>query len=156
MARSIESTIKKGRHTQLRWPCRVSHLKCFVIFTESCKYEHGDGDQWDWNKAVGVKEKLFHPMHNSIMLGWRWHPRKKKIQVVPYVHKDGEVEYDSFDILELNIGEAVYFEVSDQGIHYGDYDIIYNKAWQQKWLIINWFGGQKKTPHRLTIKIELL
>lgn len=151
----IISTIKKGRHTKWRWPKIIRHLKCYVTFTESCKYEHGDSDQWDWNKAIGVKQKFFRPMYNSIMLGWRWHPGKQKIQVVPYTHNKGSVNFD-FDIVEVDIDEPIYFEVSENGIHYGIYDIPYTKPWKSKWAIINWFGGQKKTPHKLTIKINLL
>lgn len=151
----IISTIKKGRHTKWRWPKIIRHLKCYVIFTESCIYNHGDGDQWDWNKAIGVKEKLFKPMCNSIMLGWRWNPKKGKIEVVPYIHLDGKVDYE-FEILEVNISEPVYFEVSKNKIHYGIYNILYTKSWKSKWAIINWFGGQKKTPHDLTLKIKMI
>lgn len=135
--------IPKGRHTKWRFPKRVkSPLKYRVRFLESAIYNHKDNDQYDWNKLFGIKEKFFRPMFNSEMIGWRWNNEKGVVELCDYWHIEGDREIRM--IGEVHLYDWIELEVSGNGFETGG----------KGWLILNWFGGQKKAPH--DIKIEMI
>lgn len=90
-------TIKKGFHgSGCRFPRFHWGKKSFAVkvcFDESCLYDHGDGDQKDWNKLFGLSY-LIH-QHNSVRIGWRVEKQYEHlgfpISIVPYYHESGVI-----------------------------------------------------------------
>lgn len=99
------------------------------------KHKLGETDQLDWNKLFGIKKRFFRPRQNSFMKAWRWNLDKECIEITDYVHVDGETFFGD-EIIELQLHEYIELEVFGKG-----------------WLILNWFGGQRKAPHRIEIEM---
>lgn len=135
------SVIPKGRHTKWKFPKRVKGNLCYRFkFDESARYNHKDHDQKDWNKLIGVKRKFFKPMYDSVMLAWRYDIEKDVIQLTDYYHIKGQRIIDT-DIKEVKINEW--------------FDVKITNPFKKGWLILNWFGGQKKAPHKISIEYEM-
>ena len=134
------SVVPKGRHSGFRFPKRIKgDLTYRVRFNDSARYEHGDLDQYDWNKLFGVKKRFFSPMQNSIMKGWRYNVKTKLIEIVDYSHFEG-IRFIGEVITKVKVGEWILLTVKNE--------------FECAWLILNWFGGQKCSPNRLTIEFE--
>lgn len=130
------SVIPKGRHWKFKFPkyCR-NGVAYMVAFNETAIYNHGDKDQLDWNKLFGTKKKFFRPKQDSSMKAWRWNLEKECVEITDYIHIDGETFFEK-EITEVQLHEYIELEVFGKG-----------------WLILNWFGGQKKAPHRIEIEM---
>ena len=114
-------------------------ISIWVRFNESAIYNHGDSDQLDWNKLIGIKKRFFKPMQDSTMIAWRYNVKTGRVEITSYKHENG-VRYISDDIDTVDIGE--WFLVS-----------IVN-PYKKGWLIKNWFGGQKRTKQKLKIEFN--
>lgn len=165
------STVFKGFH--FSWPPyieRVEELNYEITFNESCIYDHGDIDQWDWNKLIGVKKNFFSPRKNSFMVGWRWNLEKDRLELTLYKHdKDGKATYDDkgiFYISRKELKDPIYidfrfnqseilFSINSKNYNMSDQHISTTAAFFNKgWLIKNWFGGTKTAPHKITINYK--
>jgi hypothetical protein len=109
-------------------------------FNFNCKYDLGDVDQQDWNKLVGFS-RGYH-RKNSVRIVWRWNVEKQKMEIAHYWYKDGVRSWG--DIKEIELGK-VYKEKLE--IEKGKYP---------KWGYMLWpyFGGNKKAPHDMSLKLE--
>lgn len=146
-----------------------SVLKVKVTFNESCIYNYGEINQWDWNKLVGIKKSLFFPKKNSFMIGWRWNSDKDRLELTPYYH-DGEgnnhfndrgVFYVSREELKDPItikidtsGFNTSFSLNSRNYSYYSTSPCYIEG--GGWLINPWWGGTKLPPHKSTIDFEIL
>lgn len=92
----------------------VRSINGSVKFTK-CVYELDQGDQYDWNKLTGISFNPLNPSQNAIMVGWRWNPIFKKVQVCAYFNVNGTIvspELGMSPILNVNPTDLVYFEIN--------------------------------------------
>ena len=75
---------------------KIRSISGWVKFDEKYPYDTGD-NQKDWNKLLGIKISLFGQHRESIMIGHRWDPRLKKVQLIPYFHFTGNNESEIFN-----------------------------------------------------------
>ena len=165
--RKATSVIFKGFH--FSWPPyieRVEELNYEITFNESCIYDHGDIDQWDWNKLIGVKKNFFSPRKNSFMVGWRWNKEKDRLELTNYSHdENGEVFFNDKGIFYISRSElkdpvVISLEILNykwvrlvmQSKNHKSDDLFQRGIKSYKgWLIRNWYGGTKAAPHKITI-----
>ena len=165
------SIIFKGLHASFPpYFKRVKkEMKYEITFNESCVYDHGDIDQFDWNKLIGIKKHFFSPRKNSFMIGWRWNTTRDRLELTPYYHDEaGKAHYNDRGIFyiskeEFNNPVTVSFHMDASGtFNYSIRSINYSYLnelqldglGQKWWLIKNWFGGQKTAPHKVTIDFK--
>lgn len=139
-----------------------------VRFRDSCRYDHGDADQADWNKLPGLSWNLFTNHDDAVMLGWRWNTEKDAFELAPYLHLDGEPIHSFTEPVQVGSKETFWFAV---GAYYGA-----PKAHLQIWfgdgstkqyppfwfydlgvwarVIHAWFGGNKTAPHDMYLEYE--
>lgn len=89
--------IKEGKHsaspsTFLNFRYKPSVFKGLVKFTDA-SYDLGDKDQKDWNKLTGLSFHLFTNHKNSVMIGWRYNLKTKRIEINSYNHINGKTIY---------------------------------------------------------------
>ncbi len=167
------SKVFKGFH--FSWPPyieRVESLNYEITFNESCIYDHGDIDQWDWNKLIGVKKNFFSPRKNSFMVGWRWNKEKDRLELTSYSHYEtGKANYNDRGIFYINrkelkdsinikitlLNKWIRLEISSK--HYKIDELVRvtiedKNSFNKGWLIKNWFGGTKSAPHKITINYK--
>jgi hypothetical protein len=151
--------ILKGWHYSLHLP-RVTTsnvLSLKVRFTESCRYNHGDVDQLDINKLVGL---AFGHIHwNSYRIGWRYDVNLDVIELFHYYYLQGERK--SIAIKNVEIGEefSVYIACTGKYIHTSvgglksalqvDYPLEGKKR-----LCFPYFGGNKPAKQLTKIQIK--
>jgi hypothetical protein len=61
---------------------RVGFISADIKFPSSCEYDLGNGNQYDWNKVIG----LIHGTYISARWGWRWNTDTGMIEIAPYIH----------------------------------------------------------------------
>ena len=150
-------------------------LEYKITFNESCIYDHGDIDQWDWNKLIGVKKNFFSPRKNSFMVGWRWNKEKDRLELTNYSHDvNGKAFYNDRGIFYISreelkdpiivkldlIKQMLKLTIKSKHFAYGAEfreQLFKNSVGIIGWVIRDWFGGTKLTPHKMTkefIKIK--
>jgi len=97
-------TVKKGFHysahiPHLHW--EVSRLVFDFIFDESCIYNLGSVDQFDWNKVYGVGFGFSHHK-DSYRIGSRWDNLSGKMQLAHYSYNHSVRSYVDMCAVELN------------------------------------------------------
>lgn len=153
-------TVPKGRRIVPRCPKRVrGKIRFYIRLDETAIYDHGDGDQFDWNKLFGAKKKFFKPKQDSVMVGWRWHLGLQKFQLTPYIHKNGFIEYGSHVITaELNEMFEAEIDLEDKAFRIWTQNGVIDRSldidWSNGWLILHQFGGNRKTTQ--CIKTEFI
>jgi hypothetical protein len=154
----------KGQHFSLfpKILPKTGILETFV-FTPSAKYEHGDADQWDWNKLCGLVFSWFdNPPTKAVMFGWRWNPEEHLFEVAPYIHDPirgrimgdvmaGFVAGESCHIRILRDGDGYVFKV----LKFEDWrsvrhEVTFKDEWGRQ--VAGWFGGNKPAPHFMRIE----
>ncbi len=92
----LKYTIQPGQHASrpllLRWKWKPKRYFFSVRFLQAA-YDHGNADQMDWNKLLGVSFHLFTNHENSFMLGWRWNVDTQLFEINAYQHVDGSTKY---------------------------------------------------------------
>jgi len=162
------TTIKKGTHSPLKLPKFIfsgngTMLFYDIEFTESCRYDLGTEDQLDINKLFGIG---YFPHHhkNSIRFGWRYDTTIQKMEILTYWYRNGVRNYEHICHVEIGV-PYVYsihcFENRQELSIYGKND---NSRFFQKhttyvpskeigYILRPYFGGNRKAPHNMTIKI---
>jgi hypothetical protein len=142
-----------------------------VTFQESCEYDLGDNDQYDWNKVMGFTDTLY--FTRSARWGWRWNLANEKVEVAPYVHDESSsailpppeqwIQFDLNTQVNLKIeveraNQSYKFTYDDGGtpiIHYVDVTNSLTNAYNGVCVSdLFWFGGNEKAPHEMKIDYD--
>lgn len=138
-----------------------------ITFDESCIYDHGDNDQWDWNKLIGVKSCYFNPQKDSLMVGWRWNTIKDRLELTYYYHDNEEkawfndrgvffinkAELKDSLIITMQLGISIT-ELTIESRNFKYTTAFKSPIGETGWLIRDWFGGQKAAPHTMIKEIK--
>ena len=164
--------IKKGRHfsTPLFGGITLKNKIAFeCIFSENCLYTIDGDDKYDINKLYGFSTTWFHHKQSG-RIGWRC-LNGKDIEIVTYSYNKGSRDIDSMDILGVvKPNEKFRCVIEDCETHY-HYELIknieinktekiYGRDKKSKdWFLFHYilkpyFGGNKKAPHDMNIKIK--
>ena len=164
-----EYTIKKGRHFSMprifKLRNRPEKVSWLVEFSEHCAYDLGDEDQKDWNKLVGLFYNFFNTLDNTVMVGWRWNPETRLMELNAYYHVDGSREFTR-PLLDVELGKLVRvdilvnYEKREYTVALERYSdgkqAVHTKAFSHargRCLEINtYFGGNETAPRNLTIR----
>ena len=154
----------KGFHFPLfprLWPVRG--VMASFRFTESCRYNLDNGDQFDWNKLCGVNFTLPGQPLKAVMLGWRYDPESDYIVIAPYIN-DPELGRMMFPPLaRVLIGYSFPVRISRTKSGRWRFAAFINDEWQEEFYevsfknewgrdVAGWYGGNRPAPH--FIKIE--
>lgn len=160
--------IPRGRHRArpfrfgIWW--RRNSFTWVVKFTESCRYDVGNTDQYDTNKLVGIG---YLPGHHkeSARFGWRYDTVKGQMEIVAYCYVKGKriiqpvcfCEIGKEHVLQLKILSNSYYLAAHQrgrasSIGSTFVDHYHNK--QFKYRLGVFFGGNQVAPHDMTIELK--
>lgn len=158
--------IKKGSHYSR--PLRIGvwfsrrQFAWKVNFNESCRYNFGNEDQFDTNKLVGIGYLPGHHI-DSARFGWRYDTEKGMIELSAYCYLSGRriiktvgyckigQEYN----IDLYVSEwAYYFSLVEADVTIGETEIVHAHNKRLKYRLGPYFGGNKKTPHDITIELS--
>lgn len=166
--------ILKGFHYCLAfpWVIKGGNLRKKLRFTESCKYDLGTEDQFDWNKLIGFSLGLIgpkghlNPVHwNSVRLGWRYNVKEKKFEISAYCYSEGtrldtpvlaKVEANQIfavEILSDDIARLIHLKIDGKILY--SYEVPSNakmgsSAWG--WRLKPYFGGNRTSPHKMVVR----
>ncbi len=103
----IKYTIKKGKHfcnfTWSRLCLRFNTSLAFkCIFSNNCKYDLQDSNQFDVNKLYGLGWGFKGPLYNSYRIGWRYNAIKDKIELFLFIQENKTRTLKYLDAVELN------------------------------------------------------
>lgn len=163
-SRWIESNVKEGRHDFdldfYKGYTYLDTIRINVRFTDSTKYELCCGDQWDWNKGMGIMTRP-HPHQGNATIGWRYNPNTGMFEVGYYVHdldKNTTHMGGSYAIAvypdeefwyEIIATDTAWFYRFSNGARY-EIEKTFNTPPLKKvggW----WFGGNQSAPKDLTL-----
>lgn len=160
--------IPVGRHRALPlrfgfwW--RRNSFAWVVKFTDSCRYDLGNEDQFDTNKLVGIG---YLPGHHkdSARFGWRYDVAKGQVELSAYCYLNGRREIRH--ICYCDIGARYRLELSTLASWYqffvfkpGSLNLIarasiqHNHGKRFKYRLGVYFGGQAKAQHEMTIELK--
>lgn len=166
--------ILKGFHFCLGFPriVRGSTVRRTLRFTESCKYNLKTEDQYDWNKLIGVSLGLIgprghrNPVHwNSVRFGWRYNVQSDAFEISAYCYRNG-IRLDtpviatffsnqsfSAEVISDDIAKRVHLRVNGKVLY--SYEVpdgakVGMSSWG--WLLKPYFGGNRKSPHKMVIR----
>lgn len=133
-----------------------------VKFTDSCRYDLGNDDQFDTNKLVGIG---YLPGHHkdSARFGWRYWTDRKEIELTAYCYVNGQrlikhicfceigKEYD----LQLAISTKSYsFFIYEKDILSGSCAIGRSRKQKLGYRLGVFFGGNQVAPHDMDIELR--
>lgn len=143
---------------------RRSSFAWVVKFTNSCRYDLGNDDQYDTNKLVGIG---YLPGHHkdSARFGWRYDKVKGQIEIMAYCYVKGQRVIQSlcfcdidkeYDLFLKVLSNCYYLSVCEQGtpkvIGYAWVNHNHNKHF--KYRLGVFFGGNQVAPHEMTIELK--
>lgn len=163
-------TIQKGAHYADQRPLKAvfgTSLNFTVRFDSSAIYPAVVTDYnhaLDANKLWGFSEGADN-QQNSARIGWRWY--NNKLQLLAYVHKNGQVlrdpvSYDPPIIKAVKLGEPIACSIAVSGY---EYVFTVDGVTRRMPRAINtasfsglqqypYFGGTLVAPHRITIYVK--
>lgn len=127
-----------------------------IEFTDSCRYNLGTEDQYDWNKLFGVCRGLFGIHKHSGRFAWRYNTNTGTIEIAAYSYIDGIRYMDFIKTIRLNKAykfklkkEAGYllFYIDDQllaEIWIGYADVFFGAGL--------YFGGNRRAPQKIIVE----
>jgi len=138
-----------------------------VKFTDSCRYDLGNEDQFDTNKLCGVGYIPGFHHKDSARFGWRYWTERKEIELSAYCYVNGRrvIQHIAFcEIgkeyrIELTKLSTMYFfqcsEIIDGWFfkNIGTLEMPYSNNKKLGYRLGVFFGGQSRAPHEM--KIEL-
>lgn len=180
--------IPRGRHRarpfRFGFWWRKNSFAWVVKFTESCRYDLGNTDQYDTNKLIGigypswprfVKTKLFNkfwfwklqPMHwtHSARFGWRYSTDRKQMELSAYCYVNGRRIIQSICfcdigkeyVLQLKILSNSYYLAAHQrgrASSIGSTFVDHYHHKHFKYRLGTFFGGQGRATHDMTIELK--
>lgn len=170
--------IPKGEHYSTEPIYKLSKSSRFFkgYFTDSCRYDLGDIDQYDINKLFGIgainsglfsktATKKWWEFHKdySVRLGWRYSLEHKNIELFAYMYVHGMRKH--VHLCSVAIGEIFSAKVSmgkdyllvsvadESGLVIGRHkEKVLNP--KTTWLMVTkgaYFGGNKVAPNNMII-----
>ena len=148
-------------------PFRKTKVECQITFDENCEYDHGDVDQYDWNKLVGLKTKYLDPHYCTAMIGHRWNIEKQVHEMNVYTHdvilypESPSNRFMGPVIHEIPSGGTVNVSIEAEYdkwiVTVGDFSSEYPKSHFRRkcYLIRDYFGGTKPPPHLMTKRFSM-
>lgn len=133
-----------------------------VKFTESCRYDLGNDDQFDTNKLIGIG---YLPGHHkdSARFGWRYWTERKEIELSAYCYVNGRREIKHVCFCQIGKEYKIHLAINKQTYFFGVDDCDTKALWHVevphfnskkfKFRLGPYFGGTSASPHE--IKIEL-
>ena len=126
-----------------------------AVFSNSCKYDHGNDDQLDWNKLVGVSNTL-NPRKDSIRFVWRYNKKSDLFEIGVYLEKDKkfvvtqicEVKCDESIELSLKCYKTYCLVETNKKIQMFDF-----KKKHISFRLNPYFGGNLPAPHPMNLKL---
>ena len=156
--------IRKDNHFGFHLPRLQYNLKKLnfnVLVDKNCEYHLGDNDQYDINKLYGISWGLHHK--NSFRIGWTYDELEHAIKLFLYTYNNSVRSWDylctipleyklKFNITFTRENNIIVIKWLDKT------EIIYFEFPEKKWGYYLWpyFGGNKKAPHNITIKLQQL
>lgn len=159
--------IQSGHHRAL--PLRFGlwwHRNSFawvVKFTDSCRYDLGNDDQFDTNKLIGIG---YLPGHHkdSARFGWRYNTVQGQIEIMAYCYVRGQRVIESICFIEIGKEYHITLDVLANNYCFR----VYNSAGKQhgmrmieryhnkhfKYRLGAFFGGNRPAPHKITIELK--
>lgn len=135
------------------------------MFTEDSKYNHGNEDQYDWNKLWGMYSlQPCWPMSHADcgMIGWRWNPEYNRFEVTPYTHSScGErlwvdpIPVKSTMYASITAADKWYYHIRVDGVSYY-YEHPRTKRARLFKQMNGYFGGNLPAPKDVTYYIQEL
>jgi hypothetical protein len=115
-------TIKAGEHyhqtpplSTLPWLGKPAIARN-VTFDSSCAYDSAPYNAQDVNKLFGLSFGFGGVHQNSARFGWRWSTSDQCIELLAYVYKDGQRNWDEqmrFPVIaQINLAERVECELT--------------------------------------------
>jgi hypothetical protein len=155
--------VLKGFHFELGhfpWPfIKKSSIRRKVTFTESCAYDLGNNNQYDWNKLFGLSLGGFHH-DNSVRYVWRYNTTAKLVEVGAYWYTDGVRNHKRF--FHAEIGKEYDLEILVTNTRY-----LFTAREEKMFMAVpkpptkSWgyqlglyFGGDEVAPHTIRIKVR--
>lgn len=158
--------IKKGRHGNFHIPKFYYNCKKLTIkakFTESCRYDFGNVDNFDINKLVGVSFGTHHI--NSFRIGWNYDKFNANIIIYAYWYNNSVRNYKILYFCEINkeINIDIFINRHQNNIvicgcekshkiNIIDFDFTHVSKWGYK--LWPYFGGNNQSPHDLEVKLD--
>lgn len=170
---SITSTVASGTQDgsgggSVPW---VGFISSDIKFPSSCEYDLGNGNQYDWNKVIG----LIHGTYNSARWGWRWNVATAKVEIAPYIHDNSPSaslpgnglwsqlplnEWINLTIMVDRANKTYTFILKYNGnttTHSisltNSIELIYGAY---NFYDLLWFGGTQNAPHEVSIEYDNL
>ena len=160
--------IPKGWHyglplfTWLWWNKKVFTWK--VQFTDSCRYDLQSDDQLDTNKLCGIG--YFPGFHHvdSARFGWQYDRELERIMLSAYCYVNKErvilpittIPLKKAYLIQLTINNGSYFfkVIDESGNKLGGTGIAFSHKNKLQYLLLPYFGGNRKAPHSMKIQLK--
>jgi len=138
------------------------HWLKFTAKIKNCVYAINHQDQI--NKLLGYSFHLFKHHHkNSIRIGWRYIPHKRKVDILAYWYENGERKYLSLAQIDVKTtADEVVFNIEmcttqTQHIIIVNDDIcqipISTPPFKYGWILAPYFGGETAAPHDIECRL---
>ncbi len=159
--------IPAGRHRARPWRFRFwwrkNSFAWLVKFTDSCRYDLGNTDQYDINKLCGIG---YLPGHHkdSARFGWRYWADRKQIELWAYCYVNGRREIKQLCFCEIGkeyrlrlqvLALSYYFDVYEPSsvTAAGIVTIEHNHSKKFKYRLGAYFGGNQVSPRDMEIEL---
>lgn len=147
----------------------LTSMEADILFQSSCAYDHGDSDQYDWNKLIGFAYTSFGT--TSARWGWRWNLVSQKVEIAPYVNDGGtvllppssqwiQVDLNTWFNAKIEVdraNERYIFTYNGSTVHYVNVSSSLASAYSSNDFIAGdlfFFGGTKSAPHEMKIDYD--
>ena len=142
---------------------RKNSFTWVVKFTDNCRYDLGNEDQFDTNKLCGIGYLPGHH-HESARFGWRYWPERGWVELSAYCYVKGQRMIKNIAFCEIGkeyrirlqvLATSYYFDIyePDQVKAAGITTIEHFHSKKFKYRLGVFFGGNRPAPKE--IKIEL-
>jgi len=163
---SFKSTIPQNNHNPNPYHgyglvANAKGISSRVKFNESAIYNHGNRDQFDWNKLMGINGNQ---PGTECRWGWRWNLEKNCLELYPYIRINNAIHFDdSLIISNIALHEWFSLKIELKSDHYV---FTANGQIKEVWADIAqkyngtcsfnalWFGGTSTTPSNVTVDYE--
>lgn len=171
-------TIRKNTHSPLRMPRLLlgqDTVMCRAALTDSCRYTLPPEDQPDINKLFGIgylnclpiKSGKPVPPHrcNSVRVGWSYDPATDSFPLSAYWYSEGKRH--SHHMCSAVAGESFQVEIKRKGREHlisiwtglpsgpSRMSVEVRPSWLA-YMLRPYFGGNRKAPHDMEIRIDVL
>jgi hypothetical protein len=138
-------------------------ITCDVQFTETCRYDLGNTDQYDINKLIGIG---YLPGHHkdSARFGWRYWADRNQIELWAYCYVNGQREIKQICFCEigkiyriqLRLLRGAYFFICLAENFNETVDVPFTHSKKLGYRLGTYFGGNQKAPHEIKIQLSKL